>query len=788
MTRPFSVNMFKPPTLASGPSPGNNKFGVPPQNGGHVMGWFPSWSLFTQAKIPASRAANYPYISAAPSGENHLIPRNFSIYPCSNANGTYIYQSSISNKSEAFSTSEFDSSSSASYTPSSFSPALSSSTDSLTTASSSSPTDAASSLPFPNNHPIVSEDPRTPHSAQMPSSASQAVRRDEDASAHRPNDRPGPLQRQISHAPHSTPPMPDDHRTFLNTEYNSRTVHYRGASANMSHSGSDFAPSVASNPSDIMLHPPLTSPERRHATAQAAAPISLPSVSRVSPTPANFLPEVPNRLQLVPLPPVSEDSFRGDSRPEYAQSSHNPSTRRDSSFMPYYFPDPLSTGTHPTQYNSQTAGGGTLPLPPGLAFSDVSHQRSYDSTLWSEMRASSPSNSSATSGLDLGGIQILTYDEEDEGSTLPGDSDVNVGLVNASPRSEHATRTSPSMPMSLSEQRRRSYASVAASRLGSSSSSSTLVDERQSILAPSIAQSHQVIPPLPTPSTSSAPSPSSTPHPKAPQPYSVSHHVPPIPVSQSLLEHPLPMRASPESADPLPRQSPVNVQSFSYGDCRSPIQSSPLGRADRGLARSPERGLRETVPETRRMVTIPVPSGQQTQRERSISPPHVSAQAAPPSATHTVAGRIRRDSLASAHMRLDHHEVPNVLAAPTPSTPANDIPALSPSSASRPESSATRMEALRRAPPQRRHSADDAPRAEVKQPAPYRRHSDGDRNPPQLTSIPERSSVIFNNPAMRTVRWNENLICPSPIFPDQRRQGWFNKRGFVAIHSTSSPH
>ncbi|KAF8873214.1 hypothetical protein CPB85DRAFT_1170859, partial [Mucidula mucida] len=29
----------------------------------------------------------------------------------------------------------------------------------------------------------------------------------------------------------------------------------------------------------------------------------------------------------------------------------------------------------------------------------------------------------------------------------------------------------------------------------------------------------------------------------------------------------------------------------------------------------------------------------------------------------------------------------------------------------------------------------------------------------------------------RTVRWNENLICPSPIFPDQRRKGWFNKRG-----------
>jgi hypothetical protein len=26
------------------------------------------------------------------------------------------------------------------------------------------------------------------------------------------------------------------------------------------------------------------------------------------------------------------------------------------------------------------------------------------------------------------------------------------------------------------------------------------------------------------------------------------------------------------------------------------------------------------------------------------------------------------------------------------------------------------------------------------------------------------------------VRWDENLICPSPVFPN-RRKGWFNRRG-----------
>ncbi|KAE9407581.1 hypothetical protein BT96DRAFT_755799, partial [Gymnopus androsaceus JB14] len=41
-------------------------------------------------------------------------------------------------------------------------------------------------------------------------------------------------------------------------------------------------------------------------------------------------------------------------------------------------------------------------------------------------------------------------------------------------------------------------------------------------------------------------------------------------------------------------------------------------------------------------------------------------------------------------------------------------------------------------------------------------------------------AAIQINPEMlqiRSVRWNEDLICPSPIFPSQRRKGWFNRRG-----------
>ncbi|KAF8970330.1 hypothetical protein BDZ97DRAFT_1652631 [Flammula alnicola] len=58
-------------------------------------------------------------------------------------------------------------------------------------------------------------------------------------------------------------------------------------------------------------------------------------------------------------------------------------------------------------------------------------------------------------------------------------------------------------------------------------------------------------------------------------------------------------------------------------------------------------------------------------------------------------------------------------------------------------------------------------------PEPQRRNSDGDQNPPLRLSLSGRSSA----PLLRSVRWNENLICPSPIPPSQRRKGWFNRRG-----------
>jgi hypothetical protein len=59
---------------------------------------------------------------------------------------------------------------------------------------------------------------------------------------------------------------------------------------------------------------------------------------------------------------------------------------------------------------------------------------------------------------------------------------------------------------------------------------------------------------------------------------------------------------------------------------------------------------------------------------------------------------------------------------------------------------------------------------------PYRRRSDGDQAPTSTTA-PADSMRPSSAPPTRGVRWNENLICPSPILASQRRKGWYNRRG-----------
>ena len=74
-------------------------------------------------------------------------------------------------------------------------------------------------------------------------------------------------------------------------------------------------------------------------------------------------------------------------------------------------------------------------------------------------------------------------------------------------------------------------------------------------------------------------------------------------------------------------------------------------------------------------------------------------------------------------------------------------------------------------------------------PEAHRRYSDSDVPPaPPFLKI---DTTIGRQPSMgggggrrtmpnaRTVRWDDNLICPSPILASQRREGFFNRRGYV---------
>lgn len=58
---------------------------------------------------------------------------------------------------------------------------------------------------------------------------------------------------------------------------------------------------------------------------------------------------------------------------------------------------------------------------------------------------------------------------------------------------------------------------------------------------------------------------------------------------------------------------------------------------------------------------------------------------------------------------------------------------------------------------------------------PHRRNSDGGH--PHVH--PARRARSQTAPVPRSVRWSDDLICPSPILPHQRRKGWFNRRGCV---------
>ena len=70
------------------------------------------------------------------------------------------------------------------------------------------------------------------------------------------------------------------------------------------------------------------------------------------------------------------------------------------------------------------------------------------------------------------------------------------------------------------------------------------------------------------------------------------------------------------------------------------------------------------------------------------------------------------------------------------------------------------------------------PRREARTPSPQNASQVGGAPGAMQTPSPIQTNGSPTSAApKRNVRWNDTLVCPSPILPENRRKGWFNRRG-----------
>ncbi|KIY65537.1 hypothetical protein CYLTODRAFT_492235 [Cylindrobasidium torrendii FP15055 ss-10] len=740
MSRAFSNNL-----KSSSQSP--PKYSGAPMNSNWIQTW-PSLNSTSPSSKLNTRSSYFPYIAGIHQDPNH-----------------YILQGSQSNRYESKAPQYFedDAFSMDSYTLSS---AMSS--DDSTSTGSVSPPRNLRALP--------------PHSAHSTSSiAGQDLRHnsmsdDDDFMSHAGGLRH--VEGSLRQAALSSPTENDrDHRTFLNTELNARAS---GIPQDVYH---DSHPEPGFYSGRLSSSPEAYDPR----DFERGSPGSLAS-----------------QLQSVPLPALSDDAFERHNLPPRRTSSPPDAHRRDSAFMPYYFP---STNQDQSTYLSQNAGS-NLPLPPGL-----------DQTFLPPMNSPSPPPrylspspsefSTASSGFgDLRILQAYSDVDTSESSEFadraadfrrPRDPHAQERRVPSPGRSDPYTSTSPhNYTPARSYDRRQPIPPLATPLEGSSfqfppvsgsypipSGSYAPVSASSSYSGPSVippiplwGPERRSPPPPPPPTTTIPPIPLNMPTKKRDRRPSISspprgdkygsvdssssyHQVAP---DTSLRVSPPPERKH------TPRAPPIVTSLSRHAEL--PHQAFPL--PPRQTFPEP----RQTFPESRQ--TFPEHRHAIPEQRHSVPEPPLPE----PVSADPLVRRVRRDSLSVAHNRLDaaHQAVPKVVPASTPAVLPADIPAKEPE--------------VRQVTPPRRNSVDDAqtltlrpssstrnrresnahreetPRAgslkalvkEERTRSGKRRHSDGEK---MVLQIEQRKSL----------RWNDNLICPSPIFADQRRKGWFNRRG-----------
>ncbi|KAK0191104.1 hypothetical protein F5146DRAFT_1137902 [Armillaria mellea] len=863
-SRGFSVSIFKAPTLSSFQSASTIKFNRSSsfQNPGVQQGQqnrLSSWSWFSSTSNPPKPPGK---TSSMPvGGETHsshqTATSSFYIYPSTSTNGTYVYQPSINSaKSEIYSNSDYDASTASLATASSV---LSSSLSTDTVLTSPSSQNVLLPLPAPppalakalsssgvqfgavsDRHPPVPRESSDQRPAFQPYSTTSSYQAAHEGTGGNPS----------VQIPEESDDEEFNRISRRNTEYNSRTSYHQA-----------FRP-VSSYPPVQMTQSEIATMDNADSHRVSSLAASFPAgVSRSVRTvgPQTDAPG-PSRQRSIPLP-LAPDDPPLQSAIASAPIPYNAAFRRNTAFMPYYFPDAV-VSEDPEQQKTSPQNSVELPrpaVPPGLAHSEMAGRYAPDSETSSNPESrnselSPPNIYEGPSGDDLSGIPILSYNE----TVLPPAAHATGMDV---PRNGRAAYSSQKVD---AQEQKRTYAAVAAPATSESSNATTSFPrlESQDILPSSQSPPYNTRPSSPVHPSAGAQRASSM--------HAVETTLPPHrSASASVPNMALPPTLAPGPASQLsaPRISTNNANAVSHEQRRSPREET--ARAASRIEGS-FRPFQDSLAQQRRapvLPELPRPSNDrrscsetrypmqgsvhteqvpqvspelkngsagvsaavtgsscstswQNDRDRSrrgsvsLAPPIQSINEMPvpiqvtSSRIETERSRPRRDSFShhpTSREISPHQSIPAVVPSKTPNMPSRSIsPIPDPQrpSRSRNDASGSSHSPTGRVPspttkdssptqyslpkPPRRYSDGEDPA-----PGPssagtsrdrkdsgasvFRRRSDGDQVPPYLAFNPVR--LTSNTGVARSVRWNQNLICPSPIWPEQRRKGWFNRRG-----------
>ncbi|KAI0360319.1 hypothetical protein OH77DRAFT_1392366 [Trametes cingulata] len=153
------------------------------------------------------------------------------------------------------------------------------------------------------------------------------------------------------------------------------------------------------------------------------------------------------------------------------------------------------------------------------------------------------------------------------------------------------------------------------------------------------------------------------------------------------------------------------------------------------------------------------------------------AVATPPDASYSAAGQSppRGSATTSASSSATHPSGANTSPASSSASRAQQMQSQSSGSPPQPaRTSSARPPAPPPEAPVRNEPSTGAPSTSPPASSLPRRNSQS--SSPQ-GSPPHAGEALTVATSKRTVRWTENLVCPSPVPPENRRKGWFNRRG-----------